>query len=584
MANVHRGMLGAMIVRRRALLTWLGVMPLACGGGGGSEGEAEGSTSGASSSATDGGSSSPTTSEPATSTAATEAVDDTSSDDTADPPPTECEPFGRFGAPKTTFVLPAREGSAIYYPDVQASFPEVDWAQLDRLYVPAGQYTQMSLGNLPQRSPDDPLVITNMGGQVRIGPPPPDANYLWAMGGGSGWVLTGRWDPDSGTGDESAPGHRCGEYGSARGHYGFWSDDAFVQRDYLHMGLAVSSAAAYEIEFLELERSGFAGLRLLNSWADGELPMADVRVHDNYIHDTDGEGIYFGWTGGPPSNITPGLQVYNNRFVRTGNEALQIQDIGDGSEIHHNVIAFAALHWRDNGLGAYQDGNAQISIREGEVSIHHNVFMGGAGVLGSFWSQPQAGDGPRTVSFHDNYLADVRNLPFYFGGQSEAGSSFAFEGNAVRGIDFGYTEIDPTAMPPAAVFRVAPEIGGEVSFTGNAWEGELELVQGGMGPTVQGNVQGPVEPIAFVDSGYPEGAPVLRLEAWTAATTLAPGSPPRSYVVGDLVTHDGQLYECIADNTDQPPPDHPESWMLLPPPVDDLRVVPGTAHEGIGIY
>ena len=561
----------------------LSLVAPACGG---DDASASASASGSSSSGevdpTEGSAS--TSGDPGTAGVTTEGADGSSGDDTAEPPPTDCEPFGRYGAPEQTFVLPARDGAILAYPDLQASFPEVDWDTLDRLYIPAGQYPQVRLGNLPLRSVDEPLVITNMGGQVRVGPPAPDANYLWTLSGGTGWVLTGRWDPDSGTGDESAPGHRCGDYAGSRGHYGFWSDDAFTQRDYLHMGLSVAGAAAYEIEFVEIERSGFAGLRLLNSWDDGELPMADVRVHDNYIHDVHGEGVYFGWTGTPPSNITSGLEVYNNRLIRTGNEALQIQDIGDGSEIHHNVIAFAALHWRDNDLGAFQDSNAQISIREGEVSIHHNVFMGGAATLGSFWSQPQDGDGPRIVSFHDNYLADVRNRAFYFGGSSEAGSSFTFERNTLRGLDFSYDQLDPTAMPPAAVFRLAPAIGGEVMLVANQWEGDLPLVEGGMNPVVMDNVQAPVEPVEFVESGYPEGVSVLRLEAWTAASTLAPGSPPRDYVVGDLVTHDGQLYECIADNTGQMPSGSPESWMLLPPPVDDLRVVPGSAYEGIGIH
>jgi hypothetical protein len=556
---------------------------LACGGGGSSEGSADG-TGSSSTAGTESGQGSPsTTVEPDGTGTTSEPTGGSASEESGELPPAECEPFGRFGPPRSTFVLPVQEGASIDYPDLQAAFPEVDFDTLDRLYVPAGQYPQMSLGNLPSRSPDEPLVITNLGGQVRIGPPEPDDNFLWAMNGGSGWVLTGRWDPDSGTGDESAPGHRCGDYAGARGRYGFWSDDAFAQRGYLHMGLAVGGASAYEIELIEIERSGFAGLRLLNSWDDGELPMADVRVHDLYIHDVDAEGIYFGWTGAPPSNLAPGLQVYNNRFVRTGNEALQIQDIGGGTEIHHNVVAFAALHWRDNGLGAFQDGNAQISIREGEVSIHHNVFMGGAGVLGSFWSQPQAGDGPRTVAFHDNYLADVRNLAFYFGGSSEAGSSFTFADNALRGLEFSYDELDPTAMPPAEAFRLAGSIGGYVAFVGNRWEGELELVGGGT-PVLMDNVQGPVEAIELVDSGYPEGVPVLRLEAWTAASTLAPGSPPREYVVGDLVMHDGQLYECIADNTGEVPPESPASWVLLPPPTDDLRVVPGTTYEALGIH
>src|SRR5690606_13611895 len=106
---------------------------------------------------------------------------DGGSSETGDAPPGEFAPFGHFGAPRTTFVLPATEGSGIYYPDVQASFPEVDWSTLDRLYVPAGQYTAMNLGNLPVRTPERPLVITNMGGQVRIGPNVPEGNYLWVM-------------------------------------------------------------------------------------------------------------------------------------------------------------------------------------------------------------------------------------------------------------------------------------------------------------------------------------------------------------------------------------------------------------------
>src|SRR5262245_1257496 len=52
-----------------------------------------------------------------------------------------CEPFGRFGKPETTFTLPV-DGDGIYFTDVQASFPEVDWATVDRLYIPAGSYRQ----------------------------------------------------------------------------------------------------------------------------------------------------------------------------------------------------------------------------------------------------------------------------------------------------------------------------------------------------------------------------------------------------------------------------------------------------------
>ena len=76
----------------------------------------------------------------------------------------------------------------------------------------------------------------------------------------------------------------------------------------------------------------------------------------------------------PPSNLLRNAQIYNNRFVRTGNEALQVQQLGEGSHVHHNVMLNAALHYRDNGLGAYQDNNSQVLMREGNVLIEHNVF------------------------------------------------------------------------------------------------------------------------------------------------------------------------------------------------------------------
>ncbi len=494
-----------------------------------------------------------------------------------------CEPFGYYGAPTSTFTLPATDGKNLYYDDIQASFPEVDWQTLSRLYIPAGMYPQMRLGNLPSRDPASPLVITNQGGQVRIGPPGAGSNYLFTVDGGKNWVITGRYDPDSGTGDEAFPGHRCGEYSGSRGKYGFLSDDAFIKGTYLHMGIAVTDASDFELEYLEITRSGFAGIRLLNQHQDGvpDLTMDNVRIHDNYVHDTDGEGTYFGWTGGPPSALLPHLVIYNNRFVRTGNEALQIQDLGDGTEVKNNVIAFAAMHWRDNGLGQYQDNNSQISSREGTISIHDNVFIGGAGSLLSFWSQPQTGDGDRHVTFDHNYFASTKNLGGYVGGTSDASSSFDFSNNFLRDIGFSYDELDPAAQPPEAIFSLSPNIAA-VTFTSNTWEGSIPLVKYN-NFTESGNQNISIAPIDFVDSGYPSATPFNSLEQWVAQSTLAPGSPDRVYAAGDLVMYDAEMYECTAQNTGQPPPEHPESWKKLPLPADDFRVMEGSPYAGIGI-
>ena len=430
----------------------------------------------------------------------------------SDSGPGGCDAVGHFGAPGTSFTLPKASGGGIYHPDVQKSFPDVDWANLSRLYVPAGKYKEFNLGNLPKRDAAHPLIITNQGGQVQVGPNI-GANYIWSMGGGSNWILTGRYDEESKTGDAAFPGHRCGQYADSRGKYGFLSDDAFdLTAPYLHMGVSVAAASDFEIEFVEVMRSGFAGIRLLNSRMAGDAPldMANVKINDNYIHDTGSEGTYFGWTGAPPANLLPGLKIYNNRIIRTGNEALQIQDLGDGTEVYGNVIAFAALHWRDNALGKYQDNNSQVQTRQGTISLHDNVFVGGAGTLLSFWSQPQAGDVDRHVTFADNYFADTRSLLAYFGGTATAGSDFHFARNFFRGMTFDYDKLDPAATDPKVVFQMSPDIQGKIELFDNVWEGPGKLVNGltaGNGTSGvlvgTGNSNQAVAPIAFRIPAFP---------------------------------------------------------------------------------
>ena len=74
---------------------------------------------------------------------------------------------GRWPAPTNTLLLSVPDPSTgLYLNDVQASYPDVDWSTLERLYIPQGQYSYIHIGNLPARDPATPLVITNYGGQV----------------------------------------------------------------------------------------------------------------------------------------------------------------------------------------------------------------------------------------------------------------------------------------------------------------------------------------------------------------------------------------------------------------------------------
>jgi hypothetical protein len=322
------------------------------------------------------------------------------------------------------------------------------------------------------------------------------------------------------------------------------------------------------------------------------MPMENVRVHDNYVHDTAGEGFYFGWTGAPPSNLFPKLAIYNNRLIRTGNEALQIQDLGDGSEVHHNVIAFSALHWRDNGLGSYQDNGAQVLVRDGTISLHHNVIVGASNSLLSFFSSPETDDGPRHVTFHDNYFADTLSLAGYLNGTSANDSTFDFDHNFFRGLTFGYAKLDPAATDPGVVFGKNAGIAAPVTFTNNTWEGTKALLSGlpagGNGTigtvTGTGNVNGPVAKLAFVASDDFDDDPTRHLEIWAPKATVASGAPAITYAPGDRVMYDAELYECLATSTGETPNDHPAAWKKLPLPIDDVRVAPGSPYAELGVH
>jgi hypothetical protein len=560
-------------VRVGALL--MAACVLGCGGGSGAAGHDAATDAGAAPDAPD-----------ATPDAATDLATDA-----ADGAASACEPEGRYGAPTHTFTLPVTSGAAINYSDVQKSLPTVDWKTLERLYIPAGAYPQLMLGNLPARDAAHPLVITNLGGQVKIGPSK-GANYIWSMGGGAGWVLTGRYDAASKTGDAAFPGHRCGAYARSAGTYGIVSDDAFdFTAPYLHMGIAVQGATDFEIEFVEVLRSGFAGIRLLNSRAAGDpaTPMANVRVHDVYVHDTGGEGFYFGWTGAPPSNLFPGLQIYNCRLLRTGNEALQIQDLGDGSHVHHNVIASGGLRWLDNGLGRYQDNAAQILSRAGAIEIDHNVFVDGAGSLLNSFYVPEPGDAPMHVSYHDNVFESSLSLGVWIGGAGGASSTVTFENNTFRGFVWGYDVIAPNPGAGATVFAVDNAFVGTLTLKANHWEGATQLVaglaggNGTKGPvTGTGNVNAPVTALAFRDAGWPL-VPGHHLTSWAPKATVVAGSPAVTYHAGDVVTYGDapDLYRCTTDGAAGPPPAHPEGWTKLPTPIDDMRATGDAADRGV---
>jgi hypothetical protein len=496
--------------------------------------------------------------------------------------------YGRFGEePENTFTLPlptaaAGDLPALYHPDVAKDFPDVDFATLDRLYIPAGEYKTILLGKLPERSAERPLVITNLGGQVKVGGKA--ANYVFSINGGKNWVLTGRYDPTSKTGDAGFRGHAEGAYAHSQGTYGIFIDDAFSKEGLT--GLAVGGGASdFELDCFEVARAEFAGI-VAKTDNDGAATMRNVKLHDVYIHDTGSEGIYFGSTQAQPQHSFENLQIYDNRMLRTGTEALQIGQQGDGVDVHHNVLGPGAVRWR-SAFAQYQDGNVQFGQRYGSGKFHHNVVLGTGDLFVEFFPTVVAGDqhaASDTVAFSDNYFSDTSSGGVYTHAD-DTGVTIDFERNVFRGFNFNYDSVYPDAKAPVQVFGVGSNSPDPHILKDNVADAAFPFILYKFpSVTETNNSMAAVPAVQFREFMTPElDGNVRLLEWWTDVATLSPSMGAVSYAKGALVVHQGTLYQALSENTGKAPDENPAIWKALPAPADDVRLAEGSAHAGLGV-
>lgn len=493
---------------------------------------------------------------------------------------------GRFASPTETLIIGGpSHGEGVYYIDIQGSFPDVDWNTLERLYIAAGQYAFIRIGNLPERTADNPLVITNYGGQVRIGGL--DHYYLAVLSGGANWVLTGRYDPDSGTGDINYPGHRGGAFANSQGTYGILIDDDFVRDG--NSGLDISAATDFEVEYLEVREVDFAGMTMKTD-DDGDQLMENVLIHDNYIHDTGSEGLYIGSTQSQPQHKITSWEFYNNRVLRTGTEAIQLGQLAGETKVHNNVFGPAAIDWRA-AFQVYQDNNFQIGLREGHLQVYNNIFIGAAGSMISFFAKDIDGDSVNEnvgATFTDNYFVGFRSLAGFIDPTYLENMTYRFENNQFGGYRFDRDEVYLSAYEYGTLFRTFNS-DTPIEFVTTQWVGPESLSNSIDNNGEYGNFSGVdntnIESLSlsFVDSGLSDDFNYLDIEMWTETATLGDDQAVE-YSEGDIAMYLGIAYQCSVSlcESGASPVDNPVMWTELSLP-DDVRIVPGSSWSHLGL-
>lgn len=144
----------------------------------------------------------------------------------------------------------------------------------------------------------------------------------------------------------------------------------------------------FEVDHLEIQNSGFAGIMAKTdpTCDDATLRenfvMKGVALHNNYIHDTGGEGIYAGNSFFMGMNTNCGvrlpheihyIRIFGNIVKNTGWDGIQLGCATKGASIHNNVIEnYGTIN------KTYQNNGIQIGAGTGGV-CYNNLIKNGTG-------------------------------------------------------------------------------------------------------------------------------------------------------------------------------------------------------------
>ncbi|WP_165823883.1 right-handed parallel beta-helix repeat-containing protein [Pseudochryseolinea flava] len=175
------------------------------------------------------------------------------------------------------------------------------------------------------------------------------------------------------------------------------------------MGIALDYLSTnFEVDHVEVFNIGFAGIMAKtdpncdDATIRGNFVMRDIALHDNYIHDTGGEGFYIGnsfYNNGMkrkcgvrfPHDIE-GVKVFNNIVKNSGWESIQVGSAPKRAEVYNNYIENYGTKDIENQRGGIQigegtgglcynnfikkgKGNAMIVLGYGDNIIFNNVII-----------------------------------------------------------------------------------------------------------------------------------------------------------------------------------------------------------------
>jgi hypothetical protein len=124
-----------------------------------------------------------------------------------------------------------------------------------------------------------------------------------------------------------------------------------------HINLSLEALTTnFEVDHIEATSAGFAGIMAKTdptcdaATVRGKFTMSNVSIHDNYVHDCAGEGLYIGnsfYKNGVSTSCGTRypheihyLKVYNNKVKNSGWEGIQVGCATVGAQIYDNSVEY----------------------------------------------------------------------------------------------------------------------------------------------------------------------------------------------------------------------------------------------------
>nr|WP_298791613.1 T9SS type A sorting domain-containing protein [uncultured Allomuricauda sp.] len=238
---------------------------------------------------------------------------------------------------------------------------QVNYSPGNTICIPAGTYRGLRFYDFIGTE-TDPVKIINCGGKVVI-----DETVYPGIS-----IQRSQYLNIAGTGDSNET------YGIEIAHTGSNAVGIYVE----------NLSSDVEINNIEISSAGFAGIMGKtdpycgnpDTWRSNGYILNNLKIHHNYIHDTGGEGIYLGFTGGYKiesnrncdgvpifGHWLENLEVHDNVLENIGWDGIQVNLGRTNCKIYNNHIS-------NYGIENENFQNFAMSIGGGTYEVYNNYI------------------------------------------------------------------------------------------------------------------------------------------------------------------------------------------------------------------